>query len=638
MITSPPPPTPPPRRSGGESSPIQRFRRGGPPRLPARDSLFATRTGVHTLGYRALLLLAFLLPFDLERRPLLWTSHLIITNLTVALLIVSALALLSILTTAAEAVGGSAGAVLYFSHRRVPLALGVAFLLSCAISTFMAHASTQSGSWFLAVLIGMLLWLALPLWLLENTETRIFRLGTSFVAGAIVASAIGLVEVAVGASFDQHLLSFKFGPSTMGPWLRLSSTFSSANVAAMYFELALPCAVAGLMIAFSRVSWRRLQLAAWLLVVDLLLVAVILTYSRGALLGLLAAALAMAAAGRARWRARTALPWRGLAIAVANVTVVCGFFVVSSSSTELLRFSTQNDRVWYQAAYTGAVPTTLIAGRTRLIPVTVQNQSPLSWNGSSPHTYGLGYHWLYPSSKVERFTNPITWLSADVPPGTRRIVRARVTAPAAPGRYLFSWDMIWKGTTWFAPKTGNYQMVPVTVIEPSGKAASSGPIQHAPPPDIASLPTAPALDRRQIWTAAFKMIEQRPLFGMGSQGVRMNYLTFAPPGQAANPPPHAHNLALELLADWGIIGGGLFVAFLLALWWPFLRGVLRGNITSAWQLAAIGMAAALIGHELVDYFLTKQAMFAVLWILSGLAATMARSDRHPSFENTSTYP
>lgn len=106
----------------------------------------------------------------------------------------------------------------------------------------------------------------------------------------------------------------------------------------------------------------------------------------------------------------------------------------------------------------------------------------------------------------------------------------------------------------------------------------------------------------------------------------MNYLAFAPPGQASKPPPHAHNLALELVADWGIIGGGLFAAILLVLWWPFLRGVLRGNIISAWQLAAIGMAAALLGHELVDYFLTKQAIFALLWILGGLAGTMSRPE------------
>ncbi len=80
------------------------------------------------------------------------------------------------------------------------------------------------------------------------------------------------------------------------------------------------------------------------------------------------------------------------------------------------------------------------------------------------------------------------------------------------------------------------------------------------------------------------------------------------------------NLVLQLGADWAVIGGGLFAALLLVLWWPFLRGWLRGNITSAWQLAAIGMAAALLGHELVDYFVTKQAVFAVLWLLCGLGS------------------
>ena len=251
------------------------------------------------------------------------------------------------------------------------------------------------------------------------------------------------------------------------------------------------------------------------------------------------------------------------------------------------------------------------------------------WNASSPHTYGLGYHWLYPSNKVEQFTNPITWLSADVPPGTRRIVRARVTAPATPGRYLLIWDMIWKGTTWFAPKTGNYQMRPVTVIEPRGRICIPTRSSTCSPPDIASLPTAPALDRRQIWPVAIKMIEQHPLFGEGSQGVRMNYPAFCSfaRGQASKSPPHAHDLAFEILADWGASA-----ADYLPRCWSCsggrLSAVCHGDVTSAWQLAVIGMVAALLGHDLVDYFSPNRPLSpAVLWLLCGLAAVMAPASR-----------
>jgi hypothetical protein len=600
------------------------------PRAPAaRDGeVSAVASRIREIGYRSLLILAFALPFDMRRRPLLWTNYVSITNLTVLLLAAAAWAMVTIAGVALDALRGSQDAAGYFSRQRLPLALLIAFLISSAISTALSPFSTGGLSWFLSVLTGALIWLALPLWLAGDTETKVNRLGMAIVAGAIVASIVGFIEILVGTAFDQHLLLFKFGPATMGPFLRLSSTFSSANVTAMYFEVALPFALVGLVGALDRRSHRGTTFIIWLAAIDILLVALVLTYSRGALLGLLAAGLAMVAAGRGGWRLHTAARWRWPVVVVAvNLALVLGFFAFSSSPIELLRFSTQNDRAWYQAAYVSTVPTTMVAGKTRTIAVTVENRSPLRWDASSPHTYGLSYHWLHPSWKVVRFANPITWLSSDLRPDDRQTVQARVTAPRRPGKYLLIWDMIWKSTTWFGPRTGLYQASPVRVIEPKALVGVSASSTRIPQPDITDLPTAPALDRAHIWAVAVTMIEKRPLFGLGPQGVRMNYAAFAPPDHSArvrNPPPHAHNLALEMLADWGIIGSGLFAGLLVALWWPLLQRVRRGHVESRWELAVVGVAAALVGHEFVDYFLTKQAIFAVLWLLCGLAATMSR--------------
>lgn len=262
----------------------------------------------------------------------------------------------------------------------------------------------------------------------------------------------------------------------------------------------------------------------------------------------------------------------------------------------------------------------MVTGTTRIIPVTVENRGPLTWTASRPHTYGLSYHWLLQSWKVVRFANTITWLSSNLAPGGRHTVQARVTAPRAPGRYLLVWDMVWEGTTWFGPRTGTYPFSPVRVI-----TSASHPISRNPQPDIPHLPTATALTREQIWAVTEKMIERRPFFGVGPQGVRVNYADFAPHGQrrqAGKPPPHAHDLWLEMLADWGVVGGGLFFAFLAVLWWPLMQRVWRGRVETAWQLAVIGSAAAFLSHQLVDYFLNKQSIVIALWLLCGLAATM----------------
>ena len=128
------------------------------------------------IGYWGLLLLAFGLPFDVERSPLLWSNALTITNLTVLLLAAAVLAIVSTGSLAADALRGSPDAAGYFFRRRAPLVLVAAFLLSSAVSTIVARSSTQGVTWLLGVLTGGLLWLALPLWLEGDTEAKVNRL------------------------------------------------------------------------------------------------------------------------------------------------------------------------------------------------------------------------------------------------------------------------------------------------------------------------------------------------------------------------------------------------------------------------------------------------------------------------------
>src|SRR5436305_1935149 len=98
-----------------------------------RDRGVSPPGALSTVGYRALLLLGFLLPLDLERRPLLRTGYLTVTNLTLELLAISTIALISILALAVQALRGSAPAVRYFSQRRLALTLLLLFLISCLI-------------------------------------------------------------------------------------------------------------------------------------------------------------------------------------------------------------------------------------------------------------------------------------------------------------------------------------------------------------------------------------------------------------------------------------------------------------------------------------------------------------------------
>src|SRR5207302_1968506 len=162
-----------------------------------------------------------------------------------------------------------------------------------------------------------------------------------------------------------------------------------ANIAAMYLELALPLAVAGLVDA-SAPARPRWAAPAWAASVVVLLEALLLTYSRGALLGLAAMALA----------------------------------------------------------------TMLIVRRNRRLRL-----APGQPRG--PHTYNLGYHWLYPTGKVAFFENPRIRLHAPVAPGAAQTVRATIRAPGKAGRYLLVWDMVQENITWFSLKRAAYVGYPV---------------------------------------------------------------------------------------------------------------------------------------------------------------------------------
>jgi O-antigen ligase len=137
------------------------------------------------------------------------------------------------------------------------------------------------------------------------------------------------------------------------------------------------------------------------------------------------------------------------------------------------------------------------------------------------------------------------------------------------------------------------------------------------------LPTTVNLPpRNQLWAAAKAMIKAHPLLGVGPDGYRLSYGAYIrPPLRTWDTRVTANNLFLEMFADLGIVGGGLFLAFLAVVMWPVIVALWRGSVTALWQVALVGAVAVLMGHGLVDQVLAPHAMFFLFWILCGLAAT-----------------
>ena len=122
---------------------------------------------------------------------------------------------------------------------------------------------------------------------------------------------------------------------------------------------------------------------------------------------------------------------------------------------------------------------------------------------------------------------------------------------------------------------------------------------------------ASADTRFALWGAAVRMWADHPWFGVGPAHFDYRFREYRPPAIQGRP-DRAHNDYLNLLADWGAVGGvivfsgaGIFIVWLRRTW-PQVRrpeiafGDARGN-RFAFFLGAVGGLTALAVHSLTDF-------------------------------------
>lgn len=604
-------------RRGGEAGGLS-----GAAQARTRMAGRAAGAGRYRLAFGSLAALTLALPFELTQRPLLQTPALTVTDVKLFEYLAAILALMSLVRAR------RVGAVVV---GRLPIALFLALVTWSLLSSLVAPARTAGLKWTVDLAIGGMLWAVVPQWLSVDREARLHVLRSALLAGAVAAACVGLLECVLGMGFAESLGWFKPKPTVAGPFLRLSGTFEYANIAALYFELAFPFALGAFFGSLwpSRGGLPRLLL--WLAALAVLFEAILLTYSRGALLGLGLCLATMAVAGKP-WLRWPGLPRRRMMAVVA--AIVIGLSLVartfSTQSIAALRLSSQSDQDWYRAAFVSSPPASLSVCRVVRVPVTVQNRSPLTWVARGSLSYHLGYHWLASPTRVAVFEGLRTALPGDLGPGQSMRVLATLRAPAAQGSYLLVWDMVQENVSWFSLKSAAYARIPVRVTGvPAAQrahACATGPTPAATGrPEPATLPVVLSEpNRRQLWRAALAMIRSRPLFGIGPDGFRLNYGRFAVPKLAAwDQRILANSLYLEIGADLGLVGSLLCLAFLLAIYWPLILRLVAAQPLDLWQVAVLGALAAFLGHGAVDYNLESHAIFILFWVLCGIATTVS---------------
>lgn len=133
--------------------------------------------------------------------------------------------------------------------------------------------------------------------------------------------------------------------------------------------------------------------------------------------------------------------------------------------------------------------------------------------------------------------------------------------------------------------------------------------------------------RIAYWTAAVEAWREAPLLGHGTGGYELVYLVHRQPG--SNETRHAHSWFFQSLAEGGIVGTALLLAFLAAAMFAGLRvvwalaGARRDRASFAAVAALVAAAAGILVHGLAEYTLAFREAALLLMLLLGIPAGLA---------------
>jgi putative inorganic carbon (HCO3(-)) transporter len=127
------------------------------------------------------------------------------------------------------------------------------------------------------------------------------------------------------------------------------------------------------------------------------------------------------------------------------------------------------------------------------------------------------------------------------------------------------------------------------------------------------------IDERQVaWQVALAEARSSPVLGVGPGNFELRFDEFTPPRATGQGALATHDAYLSVLAELGVPGLGLFLAYLALAWSRLRRRQLGDPDADALQSAlAGGFIVAVVGA----LFLTEQ-FYAPLWLLPAIGATL----------------
>lgn len=153
-------------------------------------------------------------------------------------------------------------------------------------------------------------------------------------------------------------------------------------------------------------------------------------------------------------------------------------------------------------------------------------------------------------------------------------------------------------------------------------AGLAGPVAARLGSSAGASPLQTFADRIPIWSAAWSMFTQHPIFGIGVNNFG-NLISAYDPSLDVN---QAHDLFLNIAAERGLIGLASFGIFLVVLFRTSL-GAVRSAPDIWYRILAAGVTAsfgAFMADSLFDVAYYDYKILLLFWLLAGIAASLPR--------------
>ncbi len=473
-------------------------------------------------------------------------------------------------------------------------------LLVIILAVIAITAIPMAGRGFLVLRFSVrtagLLILALSVAVLyENAGMERVALLVAILFAAVSAAILGIGdvfpwEIAVSIS---HI--FTNSPNFWSLLPRATGPLHHANNLGWLMAIALPLAVSATLFLRGRLR----EVGA--LIVGIFWFTALLTYSRNAPMAALVGILfvMMSRPGR-----------NSRYVGVSFAIVLFGFLALMHPGLRA-RWSQASEPISMMAVDVEPIERIGAADSLRF---TVMNLGPLSWESD----YEIGYHLF--SYQDETQSVPYTlqaadWVSRPVYHKVKPGERLQVTLPFSseldhgfvtadlkgPGGYLaedmgFQYLLAYQTDSYMNPLIDSSDRIS-SIIPLYDQELLQKALDAIYPPEIRD--NAPP--RTEIWQDALSLVSARPMLGCGA-GAMIDFLGY-----------HAHNVYLECLTSYGILGLIVLLGLFAWLGYGLYR---RGTVETT---ALLGILGALMFHGLADYVYWDWSPATLVAMLLGIA-------------------